>query len=172
MGNRTKDKSNTRRKLPVSALIAYLLIAVVLTSGVTLSRYATSISGSDGARVAEFDVASNGIQEATIQLGDMKPGDVKTYSFTVTNSSEVAVQWSITLTSTENLPLTYELTLAGGSATALTPGTPVEMSISPPNDNAAKSYTLTVTWPSSVRDAKYSGLVDAVKLIVIAEQVD
>jgi len=70
-------------------VIAVLLMLVLLsTAAVTgrFARYISSSSGSDSARVAKFDVA---VSDIAFNNGD------GTYTFTVTNNSEVTVGYSI-----------------------------------------------------------------------------
>ncbi len=166
------NKEKKRRYFPTTTLLVYLLIAVTLTTGVSFSRYTTSVSGSDSARVARFDV-SIGIQSTLIELnGNLEPGFTKDYEFTVSNSGEVAIQYNFELTSTGNLPLTFELGTKGGALTQIKTDTVMDMGAIAPNNTTGTTYVLRVTWPENIRDAKYSGLVDALKLIVVATQVD
>lgn len=52
------------RDLPVKSYIIYLCVALFLTTGVTFSRYITTTTSGDGARVAQFGELS--ITESTI----------------------------------------------------------------------------------------------------------
>ena len=74
--------------IPMFAALILLLLTMVtthMTSGL-YARYTASATGSDSARVAKFDVA---VSDIAFNNGD------GTYTFTVTNNSEVTVGYSI-----------------------------------------------------------------------------
>lgn len=74
--------------IPMFAALILLLLTMVtthMTSGL-YARYTASATGSDSARVAKFDVI---VSEGVFNNGD------GTYTFTVTNNSEVTVGYSI-----------------------------------------------------------------------------
>ncbi len=167
---KTEYKANWAFRI-AAVFLCLTLITTHLLSGL-YARYSTSASGSDGARVASFQVTESGVQTATISLDDMHPGSGKTYTFKVTNSSEVAVACLVSVTTTGNLPLTFSVAGPDGTAHDLKPGTPVAMAAISHGQTVEAQYTLTVTWPAGQNDAKYAGLLDAVKLFVTAQQVD
>ena len=63
MGDIQQNKNNNKR--PVARYLLYLLVAVMIITGAALAKYASSLSGTDTARVAKFDyeisVSRNGL---------------------------------------------------------------------------------------------------------------
>lgn len=152
-----------RRKLPVATYLVYLLIATFLFTGVSFSKYATTASGSDEARVAAFDFAfvltGSGNQSEVVAV-DTYPGMDKTYTVKVTDKSEVAMKYKVT-------------------AENLTGNTPIAVALEH-NDTAyggnylteSGDLTLKLTWDSKNNAASYAGEVDAIRITVTAEQID
>ncbi len=103
-------KEKKRRCLPVSALIMYLMIAALLTTGVSFSRYTTSVSGFCSARVARFDVTASFPDTAAIEMSE-GTGTRAEYSFEVTNNSEVAVSYDIKVSLPKALPAGIKLSM-------------------------------------------------------------
>ena len=74
-------------------LFCLTLISSSLTSNL-IAKYSTTVSGSDGARVAKFNV----ITTKDIDKIELVPGDRDssgTYKFTISNNSEVVVKNSV-----------------------------------------------------------------------------
>lgn len=115
MGKNGENENMNRR--PVIRYLIYLLVAAILVAGAALSRYATTLSGTDTARVATFDyevtvedkddnevdVASDGLATmyATAKLSDAdnclfeEDGVTVVRQIIFTNKSEVAVNAAI-----------------------------------------------------------------------------
>ena len=80
-----------------ACLLVMVLFSVNLTSGL-YARYATEATGSAGARVAKFDVASEEKSEFSIDLDFYDPAkQTASIQFEVTSSSEVAVEYDVVL---------------------------------------------------------------------------
>lgn len=80
-----------------ACLLVMVLFSVNLTSGL-YARYATEATGSAGARVAKFDVASEEKSEFSINLDFYDPAkQTASIQFEVTSSSEVAVEYDVVL---------------------------------------------------------------------------
>ncbi len=96
--------------------LSYLTLIVlfcfaVATSFMTINyqaKYLSTDSGNDGARVAKFDVKLITTAEDETYLNGLtneeKTQDTKTYNFSVTNNSEVAVGYDIKVTFSNSLP--------------------------------------------------------------------
>lgn len=170
------------RKRKRSRRLAWLIYAVVVTaliSATTLSRYMTTVTGTGTAAVAH--VALGGSH--TIDVSGMQPGETRTVSFSVTNAkdgviSDVAQDYTVSVATTGNLPLTFALATGNGDTNAnhaLTQGDTANSwsgGSLPPTTSTTHNYTLTVTWPGSENDPKYAREVDAVTLTVDAVQAD
>ena len=163
-----KGKYCRRKKLPVATYLVYLLIATFLFTGVSFSKYATTASGSDEARVAAFDflfdVTGPGTQDRVLAV-DTYPGFAGEYTIKVTDASEVAVKYKVTAENlTGNTPVTAAITLDGeayDSATFFTT-----------SEHGTRELELTLSWDGNNNAASYAGEVDAVRITVIAEQID
>lgn len=159
----------TKLNIPmVAALILLLMtmISVHMTSGL-YARYTTSASGTDSARVAKFDVDSA-----------VSRNDDGTYTLTVTNKSEVAVEYSIVVEMNDHWSVTVDgekMTPATGTASVTFEN---DSWILAP-DSAPDTLLLTfevANWRGLTKPQKESGAAEEVQLNfqvkVIAEQVD
>lgn len=110
-------KEGRKARVPLSAWLCYLLIATLLFSGGSLARYSTTASGTATARMARFDMATavaDG-QPGSIDLQAGDTGSNGTYSFTVTNNSEVLVKYNVIV---KNVPANVCAVLNGTILTA------------------------------------------------------
>lgn len=91
----------------------YLALACTLVFGMTYARYSTQVEGTASAKTADVQIDST--IDLTEKLSELNPGTTKKIKFQVTNKkedkvSEVGQEYTITITTTGNLPLTYTLT--------------------------------------------------------------
>ena len=161
-------KSNNN--MPIVFYVGLLLVcltffSVHMSSGL-YARYVTTVSGSDTARVAKFEIEENltltnskGETSKQFVVGDtLRPGQSTKYTYTVKNSSEVTVKFIISGESRfKELPLlltTQELVLKPGET---------------------KDITFEVAWDTS-NDAylneSYGDKIDIISITVRIEQVD
>ncbi len=194
----------TRRKKH-SRLWAYLLYLGLVTSlilSVTLARYASTAGGTGTATVAAL---AGGVEDAAeaapieLSLGDLSPGDTRVLKFKVVNysgdkRSEVALDYTLTLESTNNLPLTFTLAAQAENQADLVT-LPADGAVLGPDtlqtegekmgtrmetlsggafdltgEDQEHTYTLTVTWPAGEYDGNYSQEIDLVTVKVKAIQ--
>lgn len=92
-----KNKNKVNIPLFLAGILFCLtLISSSLTSNL-IAKYSTTVSGSDSARVAKFDViATKDISQ--LDKIELVPGDRDssgTYKFTIKNNSEVVVKYSV-----------------------------------------------------------------------------
>ena len=171
-----------------SVLLCLVLMSSCLVAGM-LAKHVSGDSEADSSRVAKFafSVSDKDTSQIIDLSGIQKPGDLKTYNFSVSSGSEVSVSYDITLAINGNMPLTCTVTKAGsgGSSTsvlsAVMPGdgngtseTKHEAGSFPPSSSASDDYSLTVEWPSTENDIAFAsaGSAAEVKLIVTGWQVD
>ena len=166
-------------------LVCLVLITTYLLSG-AYSKFSTSASGGDSARVTHF---SPDFTTSATEVLDVKttPGYTTAIDFTVQNYSgenppETAMKYKIILKTTGNIPL--EFTLLDGGGTALLPRIYNGISgdqIYEYTDSSlvfgvgtkkTAQYKLKIEWPSDRNNAQFSGLTDAVYLSVEFEQID
>ncbi len=164
---------------------AAVLMCLTLLSGSLVSglyaRFATGTSGEDSARAAAFVFDVNGEEHMIDLSGICKPGDEKRFEFSISNKyaegavSEVAERYTVTFQELGSLPLQYKLTdnpqilTASGNIGELNAANTFSAAI-----ESSKTYILTVTWPSDMRDVKYasgSG-VASLSMKIMAQQID
>ena len=163
-------KENRKPHVFVLRLAAVLLILVALSSSMVAGRYArytTSASGSDSARVARFEVTQtneDGLFTQNVSI-HVAPGLTSRNTVSVTNSSEVAVNYRINVNNTyKNLPLKFEIEVGGE-----THAVPFTGTVAP---NSTATYTLLTTWNSTDNSIDYAGKVDLIQLALDAVQID
>ena len=165
-------------------LVCLVLITTYLLSG-AYSKFYTSASGGDSARVAHFspDFTSTKV----IDFENATPGYTDEIDFTVQNYSgeeipEVAMKYKIVLKTTGNIPLKF--TLLNGEGNQLETwncnGTSGEQIYGYTNDSLVfsverketRNYKLKIEWPSDRNNAQFSGMTDAIYLAAEFEQID
>ena len=108
------------KKTPISLYLAGILLCLVMisanyTSGL-YAKYTTSVSASDSARVAKYDVSID-VENTTVSLSSFDKTTLsgKT-SFTVKSNSEVSVKYSVVITFPNELPNYLEWRVDVGGA--------------------------------------------------------
>ncbi len=133
-------------------------------AGRHLRRYVTVVQGQGSGDVAAvaLGLTSDSTADLTSQLQGMKPGESRTVNFAVTNTvdkttSEVAQNYSVSIETTRNLPLKFELTAitpgVDKGEVATGSGSPWTGEDLPYGSDVTHSYTLTVTWPENASDS-------------------
>ena len=189
MQYKSKHAKNGRPHYPVLVFrIAALIVCLVLITTYMLSgaysKFFSGASGSDSARVAHFSpkFTSTGV----FDVKDAKPGYLAEIDFTVQNYSgeempEVAMKYKIVLKTTGNIPLTFTLKNSEGTAlqTRNCDGKSGECvyeydpsRVFSVGTNEEDNYSLKIEWENTKKDAKFSGMTDAVYLAVEFEQID
>lgn len=171
-----KKHLTTRR---IAMYLLYLVMVGMLVFGVTYARYLSTISGSAKAQTAA--VALDSSLDLTSSLAGMQPGESKIIKFAVKNqkgdtTSEVAQEYTITISTTNNLPLTYTLnkqdsnsgSYVTNSSNLTWTGGLLPYSAS----GVTHTYTLTVAWPPDKAAESYADEIDLVTLTVDAKQVN
>lgn len=107
-------------RLPLSAYLSYLLIATLLLTGLSFSKFASSGSAGDDARVAVVVVDGGSYGDETdLSIGGDSEA-IATYSFYLTNyneydyvASEVSLDYTVFVTMPDgrNLPAGVEMSL-------------------------------------------------------------
>lgn len=191
MQYKSKHAKNGRPHYPVLVFcIAALLVCLVLITTYMLSgaysKFFSGASGSDSARAAHFSpkFTSNDV----FDVKNAKPGYFAEIDFTVQNYSgeeipEVAMKYKILLKTTGNIPLTFTLLdkdenqlnsdtldcngISGECVYEYDPSRVFSV-----GTNEEDNYSLKIEWENTKKDAKFSGMTDAVYLAVEFEQID
>lgn len=163
MGKQPKEKIN----IPIC--VACVLLCLTLFSfhlcGGLYARYTSTATGSDYARVARFDVSEAGACLSTDYLVETVVPGTTTQRITVTNNSEVAVAYKVTVeNTTQNIPFAFSV---NGSE-------PVQDLCSVVcylEPNSTSDIAVSSVW-SEDGALEYMGMVDLIKLSIRAVQVD
>lgn len=164
----------SKPKVNIPVRIAAVLFCLTLFStylvGGLFARYTASGQSGDEARVAKFSIEGSGTLSQSI-VQDFKPGDSEELTFTITNNSEVAVEYTVTAAiETKNLPLS--MSMKKGDAT-VAGATHTETQLPGSHTN---TYTLHIEWNKDAANAKdpdmYMGRVDYISIKVTAVQID
>lgn len=174
-----KSKKKFYNKLLV-VLLTTFLVALCIIMPISYAKYITSTSSAGHATISSFIVDSHYNEEHTVDLSDFKPGDSRSYIYEIYNYSdtktcEVKMSYSIELTSFNILPLTLTIEPVNdleqyadkNSSNPLL----YENGIFVPSVKEMHSYKITISWDEALNDVKYVDEIDAVKIIVIAQQV-
>jgi len=170
-----------KRGIPLSVYLSYLLVATLLVTGVTFSGYITTATGGDEARVAMVVLDSGMTYSDTLSFSGYPGISSKAIPIDVSNyeseekSSEVALDYSIQAENiTNNIPgLSFEFydneqcsgeakeSISGSFAAGQKEAVTCYLKINWPESNGGKDY-----------DASYAFEIDALRIIISAEQVD
>lgn len=191
--NRVENSENSIIKRRYVVYMLYMVFAVMAVSGGTLSSYKARVSTSNTTRIAMPEV--NPVLE--VSTGSIqKPGDFMTFPFSVSNqnaagvfTSEVAMSYLVQVVTTNNLPLNITLVKSTGGANLLgsmttemitdADGSQRQVAVWEQTTAATiglrsqkDQYTLKLEWPADRNDPAYAGMLDQVKVVVKATQMD
>ncbi len=88
------NKEQKQWHFPLTAVLCYLLVAVVLTTGISFSRYTSTASGTDTAEIAQWSVSALPVA-----------GNAETFELT----SELDARWELTVTSSSEVTVEYDV---------------------------------------------------------------
>lgn len=122
-----QKEKKSRRRLPLHVYLTYLLVCTFLLTGVSFSRYISSASGSDSARVAAGVVTVNYDGQNT-EFEMTPPQDYgveeRTFQFQVSNvNSEVAIRYDVVVTLDKPLGSGVTMTLDGTECSGISNNT-------------------------------------------------
>ena len=181
-------KKNNRLKLEI-VIFFILLIALCFLIPFTFSRFKTEARGTAGIDVA-FYLLNDTYTHQNITLEEMKPGDEKSYTFSVsntdgTNRSEVTLEYEVVVLATTNLELNYELyevnngvdTDVVASANVITDddGTYFkEIKTSSETfeytEDNTKLYKLTIKYPNTDKSHELQGICESIEIKILSKQ--
>lgn len=181
-------KKNNRLKLEICILLILLVLLCILIP-FTLARFRTEARGNAPIDVA-FYLLNDTYTHQNITLEEMKPGDEKSYTFSVsntdgTNRTEVALDYEVLIRATTNLQLDYELyeIVDGNDVNALSSVNTVpdddgtyfkELKTASETfgftDNETKQYKLTIKYPNSQKDHKNQGICESIEINILSKQ--
>jgi len=173
------EKHSVKKHSYLSLRLAAGLLCLTLGSSCcysgVLARYTTSATSSDTARVAKFLITEETKPGTSFHVGidavDIAPGAgaQKVAILAVTNKSEVAVEYTITVNKeTENLPVKISFT----DTSTREKNDELSFTTQLPPGAEPKRYQLSLEWESNEDDWKYMGMVDYISITAQAVQID
>lgn len=163
-------------RLPLSAYLSYLLIATLLFTGVSFSKYATTGSADDSAQVA-LVMLDAGKESDPVDMEIMNGVTQSACQFYVTNGdSEVALEYTITISLPEALPTGVTMALLdaqGSECTLVNPEntyTYTYTSTFAAGTEAKHAYALTFTGDENTVTGNYT--IEGIQISVTAEQIN
>lgn len=187
------NKKRFRLMMSISFL-SLLLIISIFSVPTTLSKYESTTSSTAHAQVAFYLLKTTYSTEA-ILLEEIAPrNNPYTYTFTVsnndgTNRTETNLQYDLTIRTTTNLPLTYELYLNSVYTDANPENAITDDDVIQDSDgtyfnvfttdtqyfsysyNETNTYQLVVYFPSTYVDEMYQDIVDSIEITVDSKQI-
>ncbi len=170
------------KKNLIMRIACILLVMVMITTQLLCgiyARFTTESSGHDSTRVAEFNITHEGTIFDTVETA-ITPGVTQGVDLTITNKSEVAMEYTLTVKNvTGNIePLKFTLNTEEGSITPVPTeshenGISINSARQIPGEHTDK-YILNIIWePSDEEDALARiGMVDYITISVTATQID
>jgi len=157
-----------KTKMNIPMCLAAILLCLTLFSfhfrGGLYARYTTSDSGEDAGRVARFDVSEDGAYFSKNLLIETAPGKVER-EIVVTNNSEVAVAYTVTIkNTTKNIPYSFSV----DDSEPMLNECSVTCYLKP---NSTERISIVAEWAEEGA-LKYMGMVDLITLTISAQQVD
>ncbi len=162
--------------------LSYAVLVTALVSTATLSRYLSNSTGSGDVEVAAIFIDGSYSESFVIGLENISANQATQLQFDIVNyddirQSEVAQSYSISIKSTNNLPLKFSLLNNGQSgqiesAEFIYDATSDSYKLtggSMPVSTTKHSYTLVVQFES--KDVKYNKEIDAIEIYIEAVQI-
>ena len=171
--------------------VLVFLLVVALLFYVVQSSYALFRTHADGSlgsvSFAKFVFEGELTDTLSFDIQNLLPGESKTFHFTVSNvdssvTTDVTVNYEISVDSLEMLPLTYTLTVGSSPTNLFTCGSggtylcetgDIALTYT---DNTTRTYTLTVSFPSldgnnNPWGEEYANKIESVNLRIHSWQV-
>jgi hypothetical protein len=165
-------------------IITYLVLISLVIAGVSMSRYETTVAGSDVAAIGQavldyipVGATLNGVPITTsggINISDLSPGSTLVYKFDINNYkdgnlNQILLKYKISVSfnpDPKTIPLTYTLTADDTYQSSEDVGWVLLGFTS----EETHSYTLTIVWDGAEIDPAYLNQQQTVQLKINAEQ--
>jgi len=188
MGRARRRKRARKMYTRFVFLVILAIIATVLVRN-TNARYRSSGQGSAPADIAFYLMKETSLSQ-NLKIASILPrASAYEYTFSVanndgTNRTETALQYTIKLKTTTNLPLSYAVYAAGDTTTNLI----TNVNTAPDSDgtyfttmdvaggnlgfatNEQNNYVLNVTFPATYNTSEYEGIIEYVQITVNSSQ--
>lgn len=185
------DSSKFKKSI-FSTILLLVLILFIVNMGITYSRYETNTTIDLSPKIAFF-ITDVGTESGTLKLEDIIPNkDPYTYAFTVSNfkdskKANVDLTYSITITTTTNLPLEYQIYKEDGTVNEIDQDTFTtnedgmyfrnliidDVNTFSYKEKQTDTYILSVDFGEQYKNSpdEYESVVELVEITINAEQV-
>lgn len=160
----------------------FLVILILFFSGITYSLFNSNVVlNSNNKGLASFVFNTENLDSITLNLNDLKPGDILEYEFSVTNNelekiSDVTIEYQLKIKTYHFIPLNIELYKVNetndfvgkcdektrDSKNQVVCDMPVEQMDK--NSNTKDTYKIKIEFPLEYNDINYSNLVDFIDI--------
>lgn len=178
-------------RLTIAIIILAILLFIV---PITYSRFQSTRTPNTEIETAFYIIDSN-YETKSVHLDDLVPSDTPyTYNFTVANNNgtdraETDIEYTIEITSTTNLPLTYALYLNQEYTDEDSTNIIINDTTQPDEygtyfkkmvteskkfshlKDESNSYQMTVVFPKEYEDFEYQGIIEGISITVKSKQV-
>ena len=178
-------------RLTIAIIILAILLFIV---PITYSRFRSTRTPNTEIETAFYIIDSN-YETKSVHLDDLVPSDTPyTYNFTVANNNgtdraETDIEYTIEITSTTNLPLTYALYLNQEYTDEDSTNIIINDTTQPDEygtyfkkmvteskkfshlKDESNSYQMTVVFPKEYEDFEYQGIIEGIIITVKSKQV-
>ena len=178
-------------RLTIAIIILAILLFIV---PITYSRFQSTRTPNTEIETAFYIIDSN-YETKSVHLDDLVPSDTPyTYNFTVANNNgtdraETDIEYTIEITSTTNLPLTYALYLNQEYKDEDSTNIIINDTTQPDEygtyfkkmvteskkfshlKDESNSYQMTVVFPKEYEDFEYQGIIEGIIITVKSKQV-
>ncbi|MDD3187240.1 MAG: TasA family protein [Bacilli bacterium] len=164
-------------------IIIGISMTLLFTVGITYSYFQSNTGMFANENIAKFIFNADSLDELCIDLSDLKPGDTKSYDFSITNSmdtkvSDVNVQYQLIIKTYHLMPITIKLysvvteeeTLIMNCDETYSRNENNELLCSTDNfdltynNSALNDYRLVIEFPSTYDDPVYANLTDFIDI--------
>ena len=185
-----KKKMNNKKLLSLLILLLSILILMIMLLPSVLSKYESKVDGNIKIDAALY-VLEAGYQYQNVQLNKLEPSDSEyTYNFTISNTDgtnrlETKLKYNLTIRTTTNLPLTYELYYSDDLTTSIITSNEIEQDIDGTyfriiktdtkyfsfEEDQTYSYTLKLKFPKEYNEDKYQDILESIEITIDSNQV-
>jgi hypothetical protein len=179
----SSSKRKKEKRVTIGKLIFLTLITTIIISIITLSKYRTTVTGSDNTKIAVPFIYLNTSEILEIKMNPIE--NKKEYEFSVSNNesgvdSDVSMEYTIQIQTMNNLPLDFELYTYDNNIMgtenlfekngAITKNK-IKMDLNE-NQEITHSYKLIIKWRENNTSYKFSQVEDYIKIVVDSNQID
>lgn len=167
-----KYEKRKKMRLPLSAYLTYLLVATLLFTGVSFSKFAATTSENETAEVAVMAMDTSYVIAEDLSIA---PGETVEFTVTLTNKKdnricEVKQNYSMSVENlTNNMALAFDYFRMDGTTETKLDSVTGTFSA---NIEESTTYKIKITWTGAPQPASSAFEVDGLRIVIKTEQID